>query len=880
MAENEIEPSIDEQEIPDTPEDVAILYSWANMHGAKYRDFSASRREYRAQMRARAMEAQREAELKAAQEREEAARREEEAARRAAVESSSSRRAALELEEAGMRAEMERMEAQRHAHAAELARQAAIEAEREAEEARRRAKEQALRYAESEQRRAFAGPQTGEVPGTMEDPYHYTGHVDPARLANSGIRASGFRSPIGRSYSSSSLKNVAEYRPDLLPDSDHLLRNEASQGTGSDRVLPYEMTAGDRRERRTEEERQGSGYHVARREPRAESRLFRPPASSLVPSSIFHPLSQSRGAQSAHERRKAPDDPNFVFPPHKDRREPANLYNRTGQHGHGNLEDDTRRADEFQPAHRGERPQGPSAETEPRRAYEDQSGKRSREDAEARHSLHERVTRELNQDRYEEEMARDTEARLRHERRQREVARLRAEQNAREEALAEEQRLTAAEKGRSLADMEEKHYAQQERESAPGKAGLPSSEEWNEGLHMTQREEQRRSDEERMRREREDRDEAARSREHRKREEARREAERRERARIDLRESMMSSGYRSAANVSGITPTANVYAAEGASSRPAWLHGEAPLHPQQAGAMHDTLQQSRERVAARWFALKELMGQSSGEHAKAEVATQSQQEVRTPSLCVISMAGGVGKTSMVATLGRTLSAMGEKVLLADTGSHGGLLPYYFGARDLRPGVVRTFSPPAGSPDAPVYMVNYDTDAANYDVGAQDHIYDELKHASRGIHRVLLDLNMHSAWMVRRLAKYSPAILVPLGPDMNSVLGIQSIERILSGLTNAEGHILQPYYVLNQFDATLPLHLDVREVLRQKLGDRLLPIVVRRAPAVAEALAEGMTVMDYAPNSSVTEDYTQLATWVRNLTAPAPATFRGMRWSEG
>ena len=56
-------------------------------------------------------------------------------------------------------------------------------------------------------------------------------------------------------------------------------------------------------------------------------------------------------------------------------------------------------------------------------------------------------------------------------------------------------------------------------------------------------------------------------------------------------------------------------------------------------------------------------------------------------------------------------------------------------------------------------------------------------------------------------------------------------------------------MLNQFDASLPLHLDVREVLRRQLGDRLLPFVVRRAPAVSEALAEGMTVVDYAPDGA-------------------------------
>jgi len=45
----------------------------------------------------------------------------------------------------------------------------------------------------------------------------------------------------------------------------------------------------------------------------------------------------------------------------------------------------------------------------------------------------------------------------------------------------------------------------------------------------------------------------------------------------------------------------------------------------------------------------------------------------------------VGKTSVVATLGRALAALGERMLLVDTASFG-LLPFFFGARDQRPGV--------------------------------------------------------------------------------------------------------------------------------------------------------------------------------------------------
>jgi cellulose synthase operon protein YhjQ len=321
-------------------------------------------------------------------------------------------------------------------------------------------------------------------------------------------------------------------------------------------------------------------------------------------------------------------------------------------------------------------------------------------------------------------------------------------------------------------------------------------------------------------------------------------------------------------NASGANPPAT----------PAWLYGATPPPapapaPQRPSAVADTLQYSRERVAARWFALKGVFepGQRPAEPAR-------QREVRVPMLAVFSLAGGVGKTSLLATLGRALSASGEKVLLADTTSHG-LLPYYFGASELRTGVVRTFSPPAGSPDAPIHLVSYDVEARVSDRAAQEALVDEIIRNAQGTQRVLLDLNASSGWVIQRLARLNPRVLIPVAPDMNSVISLQTVEKYFQGLTDLDGRPMQPLYVLNQFDATLPLHLDVREVLRRQLGDRLLPFSVRRAPAVSEALAEGMTVVDYAPESPVTEDYRNIAGWLRSLAAPANPNSRNSRWSE-
>lgn len=121
-----------------------------------------------------------------------------------------------------------------------------------------------------------------------------------------------------------------------------------------------------------------------------------------------------------------------------------------------------------------------------------------------------------------------------------------------------------------------------------------------------------------------------------------------------------------------------------------------------------------------------------------------------------------------------------------------------------------------------------------------------------------------------MADMHPIVLVPVTGDMNSVIGLQAVERVFRGIVDSDGRSLLPYYVLDQFDVSLPLHLDVREVLRRQLGDRLLRFVIRRSPAVSEALAEGMTVLDYQPDAPVSQDYMDVAAWLRSISPSATA----------
>ena len=49
--------------------------------------------------------------------------------------------------------------------------------------------------------------------------------------------------------------------------------------------------------------------------------------------------------------------------------------------------------------------------------------------------------------------------------------------------------------------------------------------------------------------------------------------------------------------------------------------------------------------------------------------------------------------------------------------------------------------------------------------------------------------------------------------------------------------------------------------------------------MSEALAEGMTVVDYAPDAPVAQDFLDVASWLRTVSPPAVAEFRSVRWGE-
>lgn len=278
-------------------------------------------------------------------------------------------------------------------------------------------------------------------------------------------------------------------------------------------------------------------------------------------------------------------------------------------------------------------------------------------------------------------------------------------------------------------------------------------------------------------------------------------------------------------------------------------------------------------TALQWPVLQGLFAPTRDEDEFVE----SGSSLSFPPLVFASVAGGTGKTNLVANLGSILASDGESTLLVET-SPAGVLPYYFGGSEPRTGVVRTFT--SDSEHAPVQVLTLGRGECSGNPASDRQAYNALVRFGKEPLRVILDVAGDPLEMLRQILALDPVIVVPVVPDTRSVLGLQMIEDVQNGnRKNGFGKSTRVCYLLNRFDSSLPLHRDIREMMKERFGNRLLPFVIRQSSLVDEALAHGVTVFDYAPESGVAQDLQTLAGWVRSTIRAHASAPRLPRWSE-
>jgi cellulose synthase operon protein YhjQ len=126
--------------------------------------------------------------------------------------------------------------------------------------------------------------------------------------------------------------------------------------------------------------------------------------------------------------------------------------------------------------------------------------------------------------------------------------------------------------------------------------------------------------------------------------------------------------------------------------------------------------------------------------------------------------------------------------------------------------------------------------------------------------VLIDTPPGASVYLKQVFACADVILVVLLADAGSYATIPAMEVWLEDMLALYPQ-LHNVYVLNQIDRSEPLNRDVADKLHLDMGSRMAPIGIHSDEAVSEALAFLQPVLAYDPHGQASHDHARLASWL-------------------
>jgi len=180
-----------------------------------------------------------------------------------------------------------------------------------------------------------------------------------------------------------------------------------------------------------------------------------------------------------------------------------------------------------------------------------------------------------------------------------------------------------------------------------------------------------------------------------------------------------------------------------------------------------------ERVAARWFALKGVFEHPAGVPGPSAGASGRGAD---PGAGSVFAGRRGGQDQPGGDTGRALSAQGESVVRPTRLRMA--CCRLLGARELRAAWCEPFRRLRTRP-ASDFAGHLRRRGKHCRRAAPECADEEILRNGSGNHRLLLDLSSGSSWLVHRMVNLRPTVLVPITPDMNSVISLQAVERVFA-----------------------------------------------------------------------------------------------------
>jgi cellulose synthase operon protein YhjQ len=249
-----------------------------------------------------------------------------------------------------------------------------------------------------------------------------------------------------------------------------------------------------------------------------------------------------------------------------------------------------------------------------------------------------------------------------------------------------------------------------------------------------------------------------------------------------------------------------------------------------------------------------------------------------PLVCIASPKGGVGRTTLTATLAVALRRLGRQVVAIDLDRQNALRLNFELPEDLR-GIAheldtaRAWRDLATETPAGIFVVPFGAvpvrDGADFHSYVAQHpglVHDRLAALlAQPDLLVVADLPAGPTAVDWEIHELADLYLIALLPD---AMSLALLPRLQHGeyLSGTGGRRPPVGYVLNQIDPRRQLCRDVLALSRDVLGDAVYGIV-HQDEGVAEAAACQLTVLDYAPDSVASQDLMALARRIHGSLAP-------------
>ncbi len=245
---------------------------------------------------------------------------------------------------------------------------------------------------------------------------------------------------------------------------------------------------------------------------------------------------------------------------------------------------------------------------------------------------------------------------------------------------------------------------------------------------------------------------------------------------------------------------------------------------------------------------------------------------------LISLAGGTGRSTLVANVTAALGQNGRQAMAVDLDPQNGL-GLHFGMDPAE--VIGLVSPNLSSVGVHTWLARFRGGAAVFPFGRLDSaqlatlesvVAEDTTWVQQRLKSVvpaqteflLLDTPAVQGPWVKAALSFADAVIVVLQPNATAYATLPAVEALLSE-HHPHGN-RHARYLLNGFDARRSLDRDIFGSLRGMLGDRAFAFPVQGDSIVPEALARRKLIVQEAADSQVVAALAGLAEWLETEAA--------------